>query len=100
MAYPLRLENFVWALGALCNLNRVPFDVKLLLQHFPPPYDVNQLQHALQSYGFKTELQDISIQEIHAASFPVVVILKPVAMNATGTDDIAVSSQQSAVSSI
>jgi len=99
VAHPLRLESFVWAIGALCNLNRTPFDAKLLLHRFPPPYDVNQLHLALQSYGFKTALQNTPIQELHPTSFPVLAILKPLATDATGTDNIAVSSQQSAVSS-
>lgn len=77
MAHPLRLESFVWAIGALCNLNRIPFDAKLLLQHFPPPYDLDHLQQAMQTYGFKAALQKRTISEIHPASLPAFAILAP-----------------------
>ncbi|HPY40650.1 MAG TPA: peptidase domain-containing ABC transporter, partial [Thiolinea sp.] len=77
MAHPLRLESFVWALGALCNLNRIPFDAKLLLQHFPPPYDLGHLQQAMHTYGFKAALQTHSINAIHPASLPAFAILEP-----------------------
>ncbi len=77
MATPLRLESFVWALGALCNLNRIPFDAKLLLQHFPPPYDLAQLQQAMHTYGFKAAVQTLAVKELHPASLPVFAILEP-----------------------
>ncbi|MFY9316412.1 MAG: hypothetical protein WAO95_12750 [Burkholderiales bacterium] len=30
--------DFVWTLGQLCALHRIPFDPGLFLGQFPPPY--------------------------------------------------------------
>jgi ATP-binding cassette, subfamily B, bacterial HlyB/CyaB len=52
--YPLKLEEFVWALSAFCQLNRIPFNADVLVKQHPPPYTSIQLETALQSYGFAT----------------------------------------------
>lgn len=75
---PLDRDAFVWAIGSLCALHRVPFDAELLLRRFPPPYDIASLQQAIQAYEFKSSLQSLVIQEIHPAAFPVLAILQPV----------------------
>jgi len=46
--------DFVWLLGSLCQLNRLPFDAQLLLQRFPAPHSVRNFLEAAQSLGFKT----------------------------------------------
>ena len=46
------MEDFVWALGTLCALHRVPFDADLFLKQFPPPYSVEKLLAALGALGF------------------------------------------------
>src|SRR3954469_19711777 len=52
---PLRLSDadFVWALGSLCQLHRVPFDPALLLQQFPPPCDRSAILGAAKALDFK-----------------------------------------------
>jgi len=47
-------QDFVWLIGSLCHLNRIPFDTALLLQRFPAPHSGQQLIEAVQSLGFKT----------------------------------------------
>jgi subfamily B ATP-binding cassette protein HlyB/CyaB len=44
--------QFVWVIGSLCRINRLPFDPRLLLQRFPAPHSVRQLLEALKSLGF------------------------------------------------
>jgi len=55
----MRLSNqsFVWAIGGLCALHKIPFDSQLLIRSFVPPYDLTSLQAALQSYGFQIGLE-------------------------------------------
>lgn len=75
----MRLSNqhFVWAIGGLCALHKIPFDAQLLIRSFVPPYDLTSLQAALQSYGFQIGLEALDLHNIHPAVFPVLVILKP-----------------------
>jgi ATP-binding cassette, subfamily B, bacterial HlyB/CyaB len=46
--------DFVWLIGSLCQVNRLPFDPALLLQRFPAPHSTRQLVEALRSLGFRT----------------------------------------------
>ena len=63
--------DFVWLIGSLCQVNRLPFDATLLLQRFPAPHSTRQLLEALQSLGFRTGEGALG----HAA-FPCVAFLK------------------------
>ncbi|PPD49456.1 MAG: ABC transporter [Methylotenera sp.] len=78
MALPLRVENFVWALGAFCQLNRIPHDAALLLKQFPPPYDTVHLQQALQRVGLQNSIKPCTLNQLSDASYPCLAILKPV----------------------
>lgn len=77
MVKPLDQGEFVWAVGMLCSMQRIPFDAALLLQKFPPDYDLSVLQSALQSYEFNTALQTVTISDVHPAAFPILAILHP-----------------------
>lgn len=76
METPLSLETFMWGLGTLCALNRLPFDGKLVAGRFPPPYSLHQFQHAATELGFKVSLQNIAIKDIHPAAFPALALVK------------------------
>ena len=73
---PVEERTLVWALGSLCQINRVPFDPALLSQHFPPPYSLETLLHALQAYGFKAEAKSISQGNIAQLIFPCVAVVR------------------------
>ena len=47
----LHWEDFLWALGTLCELREVPFDGVLFVRQFPPPYSVEQLVAVLNALG-------------------------------------------------
>jgi subfamily B ATP-binding cassette protein HlyB/CyaB len=70
-AEKLSQPDFVWLIGSLCQVNRLPFDAALLLQNFPAPHSVHQLIEALQSLGFRT-----GEAELAKASFPCIALLK------------------------
>ena len=72
-------STFLWALGVLCQLNRIPFDAELLLRQFPPPYDAAGLQRALQSYGLNTSLKKRKLNRLAEASLPCLAFVKAAA---------------------
>ena len=64
-------QHFVWLVGSLCQLNRIPFDPALLLQRFPGPHSARQLCEAAQAFGFST-----GFGRLAAAAYPCVGFLK------------------------
>ena len=54
---PLERDQLLWMLGSLCQLFRVPFDARLILQHFPPPYSLASLHEASEALGFRLREQ-------------------------------------------
>jgi subfamily B ATP-binding cassette protein HlyB/CyaB len=77
VAQPLNIEAFVWATGAFCQLNRIPYEASLLIKQFPPPYDVVNLQQALQSFGLNNSVKQYSLEQLPNASLPCLAVLKP-----------------------
>jgi len=63
--------DFVWLLGSLCQLNRLPFDAQLALQRFPTPHNVIDLLEAAGALGFKTGEGDLA-----RPAFPCIGFLK------------------------
>jgi len=60
-----RLENelntgdFGWLVGSLCQINRIPFDLALLLQRFPAPHSIRQFVETVNSLGCRTGEGDL-----------------------------------------
>ena len=71
MAGELSRVDFVWLVGSLCQVNRLPFDAALLLHRFAAPHSIAQLIEALQSLGFRT-----GYVPLHRATFPCVAFLR------------------------
>jgi subfamily B ATP-binding cassette protein HlyB/CyaB len=63
--------DFLWLVGSLCQLNRIPFDPALLLQRFPAPHSVRQFLEAVQSLAFRT-----GTGKLAGAAFPCVAFLE------------------------
>ncbi len=78
MALKSRLtdSNFVWILGSLCQLHRVPFDPALLLQQFPPPYDRTAILGAAKALDFKAGEKAVGAKDLIALPLPCVAFLK------------------------
>ena len=70
-------DQFVWALGSVCQLNRVPFDPNLLLQQFAPPYDLASLIKGAQALGFKTGQQPVRVDKLGKQPLPCFALLNP-----------------------
>lgn len=83
MEKPLNKSTFIWGVASLCHLHHIPFDVELLIQRFPPAYNLVTLQAAIQSFGFKVSLQTGPLAALHPAVFPVLVLLAPAGPSAS-----------------
>ncbi|MDN5849913.1 MAG: peptidase domain-containing ABC transporter [Nitrococcus sp.] len=67
---------FVWALGSLCQVHRKPFDSRLLLGQFPPPYTLASLQQAGAALGFDIEPQALAPAVIAGQRLPALALLE------------------------
>jgi subfamily B ATP-binding cassette protein HlyB/CyaB len=74
--HALSREHFVWLLGSLCQLNRVPFDPALVLQRFPAPHDRRQFIETCRSLGFRTGTVSAAVKRIREMRFPCVGFLR------------------------
>src|SRR5512134_1667927 len=63
-------DDFVWTLGQLCALHRVPFDPRLFLGQFPPPYTYEKLLAALGALGFDAGHGAAAAPDLKAGPFP------------------------------
>src|SRR5258705_7931531 len=68
-------EHFVWVLGSLCRIYRVPFDATLLVQQFPPPYARHSLIEAARALGFKAGELALSDSKLREAPLPLIAFL-------------------------
>jgi ATP-binding cassette, subfamily B, bacterial HlyB/CyaB len=57
-------ESFFWSLEAISRDLRLPFSRNLLLQRFPPPYDIATVQTAARAIGARAELNEISVHDM------------------------------------
>ena len=62
------VDHFIWALGSLCALHRLPFSEALLTQQVPPPYKRAALIEAAQRLGFQVEAVSVSVAQTLASS--------------------------------
>src|SRR3954470_21156239 len=69
-------EHFVWLLGGLARLNRLPFDAALLLQQFPPPYASHTLIEAARALGFKSASTTIAPGKLGEVPLPAIGFLR------------------------
>ena len=63
-------ESLVWLAGAACQLFRIPYDPRLLLQQFPPPHARTSLLDALQTLGFRAALKPLALNALPGLSAP------------------------------
>jgi len=69
------IEDFVWALGSFCALNRKPFDAALLVKQFPPPYTADSFDHAARALGFKIRRSDCDFAQLAKLNLPCLAIV-------------------------
>jgi subfamily B ATP-binding cassette protein HlyB/CyaB len=69
-------KDFIWVVGSLAQMHRLPFDSKLLLQRFPPPYLVRSLIEAGQALGLRIA-ESSGIKDLARIHYPSVTFLRP-----------------------
>jgi len=81
---PLASVHFVWALGAISRLKRIPFAPELVAQQFPPPHSSSTLLQAAAALGFKAQRQASAANEIQRVPLPCLAVLRSPAPGADG----------------
>ena len=69
--------GFVWALGSLCQLHKIPFEANLLLQQITPPYNVAGLLNAGQQLGLKIKAQSAAVHDVGILPLPCIALMQP-----------------------
>ena len=75
MASAIAPAPMLWVLGSLCQLYRIPFDARLVLQRFAPPYTLATLGEGAQSLGL-TVGEWKKAAAFAAVSMPCVALLR------------------------
>src|SRR5688572_5198392 len=75
----LAAETFIWGLQGICQLHRIPFSSHLVLQQFPPPYDLLSLQRTATALGLKCGLRNATVADLSGLSGPFIAILRSAA---------------------
>jgi subfamily B ATP-binding cassette protein HlyB/CyaB len=70
--HALQSGHFVWLLGSLCKLHRIPFDHHMLLQQSPPPHSLENVTTAAKKFGFKTGVISASQKNWPKISLPAI----------------------------
>jgi subfamily B ATP-binding cassette protein HlyB/CyaB len=76
--------DWLWLLGSLCRLSRVPFDAGLASQQFPPPHTLLTLREAAHALGFRTGERSVAALDPSALAYPCIALLRQTA-NAEAT---------------
>jgi subfamily B ATP-binding cassette protein HlyB/CyaB len=71
-------DDFVWTLGQLCALHRVPFDPALFLGQFPPPYSQEKLLAALSALGFYAGHSEAATLDFKSIAYPCIAFRRDV----------------------
>ncbi len=69
-------QDMVWALGSLCQLNKIPFDPALVTQQYPPPHSETTFSEAATALGFKVGRCDTARRKLADLTFPFVAFLR------------------------
>lgn len=82
----LSRDDFIWAIGSLSGLYKVPFQPEILLEQYSPPYSTGTIIEAARALGFKVKLKSLPLKEVAESLSPVLVLVnnKP----AANDDDI------------
>jgi len=63
-------DEFIWAVGSICALNRIAFDPELILNQFPLPLSMDSLIRAIRHMGFKSKTLSRKPHQLKKLSFP------------------------------
>lgn len=70
--------DFIWSLGSICALRRIPFDPQLLMRQFPPPYGEDALIRAARALGFRIGRRALAATSLKETRLPCLVVMRAV----------------------
>ena len=70
----LTRADFLWLLGSLCQLHRLPFDPLLIERQFPPPCSIATLRTALDALDFKVGTLELLSAKASLSNLPLPAI--------------------------
>ena len=91
--FPLHRDDFIWLLGSLCNIHRLPFDARLVLSQYPPPYSTEKIEQAAKALGLEHKSVSVGAKTLlETLPTPFVVFSRELidgrsGENADATDD-------------
>jgi subfamily B ATP-binding cassette protein HlyB/CyaB len=85
---PIEPAPMLWVLGSLCQIYRIPFDAKLILQRYAPPYTLATLCEAAGSLGLAVG-QWKAVSSFAQVSLPSVALMRAPGTAAAGSDEAA-----------
>jgi subfamily B ATP-binding cassette protein HlyB/CyaB len=78
---PISTQAFVWGLGGICQLQRIPFAPELVLRQIPPPYNLLSLQRSAQGLGINSSFRAVASADLGKLVLPCLAVLKPATNN-------------------
>lgn len=79
-------SSALWLLGSLAGYFRRPFDAALVLQRFPPPFDLPSLIEALEVLGLKAGLANWPVGKVGGMPLPAVAFFEKKDATAASTE--------------
>lgn len=89
-------QDWLWLIGSLSRIFRIPFDPQLIRQQFPPPYSRTALLNALQSLGFRVGERNLDAKSLSALEhipFPAVAFLRETSAETNSSVSVPESNQ-------
>jgi ATP-binding cassette, subfamily B, bacterial HlyB/CyaB len=69
-------DEFLWALGSACALNKIAFDPNLTLGQYPAPHTESSLITAGRALGFRIQATQLAPAKLANINLPCIVALK------------------------
>ena len=74
---PISTQSFIWGLGGICQLQRIPFAPELVLRQITPPYNLLSLQRAAHGLGINSSFRAVCVADLGKLVLPCLAVLKP-----------------------
>jgi subfamily B ATP-binding cassette protein HlyB/CyaB len=81
---PVPQTDWLWTLGSLCALHKLPFSAEQVAHEFPPPHTLGSLLSAARALGLRVRETALSGAGVERVPLPVVVELTASAPQAEG----------------
>jgi ATP-binding cassette, subfamily B, bacterial HlyB/CyaB len=72
----LSVQEFIWCLGSLCQLNRLPFNDALVRSQYPGPHTTLTLIEAATKLGLKCDLRTAQAEDVREWAFPCIAFAR------------------------